>query len=108
MLFIVGLTYCFSNGPIAPAIATEIFPQHVRDKAFGLALLGQTSCLLAITQPWPKFNKEVGPHSYWLLFGLNVLALVSVFLSLPNPERQADQAQGVGHIRPSRNKRNLA
>ena len=77
MFFIVGLTYCWSNGPVTPAIATEIFPQHVRDKAFGLSLLGQTACLLALTQPWPKFNSEVGPKSYWLLFGLNVIALVS-------------------------------
>ena len=76
MFFIVGLTYCWSNGPIAPAIASEIFPQHVRDKAFGLSLLGQTVCLLALTQPWPRFNAEVGPRSYWLLFGLNVIALV--------------------------------
>lgn len=77
MLFVVGLTYCWSNGPIAPAIASEIFPQHVRDKAFGLSLLGQTVCLLALTQPWPRFNDEVGPKSYWLLFSLNVAALVS-------------------------------
>lgn len=78
MLFIVGLTYCWSNGPITPAIASEIFPQEVRDKAFGLSLLGQTVCLLALTQPWPRFNAEVGPKSYWLLFALNVLALVSL------------------------------
>ena len=77
MFFIVGLTYCWSNGPIAPAIATEIFPQHVRDKAFGISLLGQTGCLLALTQPWPRFNQEVGAKSYWLLFALNVTALVS-------------------------------
>ncbi|KAL1627225.1 hypothetical protein SLS56_006464 [Neofusicoccum ribis] len=83
MLFIVGLTYCWSNGPIAPAIASEIFPQHVRDKAFGLSLLGQTVCLLALTQPWPRFNDEVGPKSYWLLFSLNVAALISVILILP-------------------------
>ena len=78
MLFIVGLTYCFSNGPITPAVASEIFPQHVRDKAFGLSLLGQTACLLAITQPWPAFNEKVGGLSYWLLFGLNFIALVSL------------------------------
>ncbi|KAF2149126.1 MFS sugar transporter-like protein [Myriangium duriaei CBS 260.36] len=83
MFFIVGLTYCWSNGPIAPAIASEIFPQHVRDKAFGLSLLGQTACLLALTQPWPTFNKEVGAKSYWLLFSLNVAALISVVLILP-------------------------
>ncbi|KAH6719890.1 MFS sugar transporter-like protein [Leptodontidium sp. MPI-SDFR-AT-0119] len=83
MLFIVGLTYCWSNGPIAPAIASEIFPQEVRDKAFGLSLLGQTACLLALTQPWPKFNQEVGPKSYWLLFALNVAALISVVFILP-------------------------
>jgi MFS family permease len=77
MFFIVGLTYCWSNGPIAPAIASEIFPQHVRDKAFGVSLLGQTVCLLALTQPWPRFNDEVGAKSYWLLFSLNVVALVS-------------------------------
>lgn len=77
MLFIVGLTYCWSNGPVTPAIASEIFPQEVRDKAFGLSLLGQTVCLLALTQPWPKFNDEVGAKSYWLLFSLNVVALVS-------------------------------
>ncbi|WPH03997.1 Hypothetical protein R9X50_00688100 [Acrodontium crateriforme] len=83
MFFIVGLTYCWSNGPVTPAIASEIFPQHVRDKAFGISLLGQTACLLALTQPWPTFNAEVGPKSYWLLFGLNVVALVSVIFILP-------------------------
>lgn len=76
MLFIVGLTYYWSNGPIAPAIASEILPQEVRDTAFGLSLLGQTACLLALTQPWPTFTAEVGGKSYWLLFGLNVLLLV--------------------------------
>lgn len=81
MLFIVGLTYCWSNGPIAPTIATEIFPQHVRDKAFGLSALGETAFLLALTQPWPRFAAEIHGRSYWLLFGLNVLALVS-FLHL--------------------------
>lgn len=83
MLFIVGLTYCWSNGPIPPAIATEIFPQEVRDKAFGISLLGQTACLLAITQPRPKLNTEIGGKSYWLLFGLNTIALVSVIFILP-------------------------
>lgn len=60
MLFIVGLTYCWSNGPIPPAIASEKFPQEVRDKAFGFSLLGQTVGLLALTQPWPRFNSEMG------------------------------------------------
>ena len=83
MFFIVGLTYCWSNGPIAPAIASEIFPQHVRDKAFGISALGQTICLIALTQPWPTFNAEVGAKSYWLLFSLNVVALVSVVFILP-------------------------
>ncbi|KAK6079560.1 ascus development protein [Seiridium cupressi] len=83
MLFIVGLTYCWSNGPIPPAIASEIFPQEVRDKAFGFSLLGQTVCLLALTQPWPTFNAEVGGKSYWLLFGLNSLLLISVIFILP-------------------------
>lgn len=83
MLFIVGLTYCWSNGPIAPAIASEIFPQEVRDKAFGLSALGQTVCLLALTQPWPRFNNEVGGKSYWLLFALNIVALVSLIPFFP-------------------------
>ncbi|KAK3676392.1 hypothetical protein LTR78_003668 [Recurvomyces mirabilis] len=61
MLFIVGLTYCWSDGP--PAIASEIFSQHVRDKAFGISLLGQTSCLLAITQPWPQFIRRSGQRA---------------------------------------------
>ncbi|KAA8895945.1 major facilitator superfamily domain-containing protein [Sphaerosporella brunnea] len=74
MLFIVGLTYCWSNRPIAP---------HVRDKAFGLSMLGQTPCLLALTQPWPRFTERVGPKSYWLLFSLNVAALASVWEILP-------------------------
>lgn len=60
MVFIVGLTYCWSDGPITPAIASEIFPQEVRDEALGLSLPGETGCLLALTQPWPRFNQEVG------------------------------------------------
>ncbi|KAH9871556.1 hypothetical protein J1614_005811 [Plenodomus biglobosus] len=83
MLFIVGLTYCWSNGPIPPAIASEIFPQEVRDKAFGFSLLGQTVCLLALTQPWPKFSSDVGGKSYWLLAGLNAALWVSVYFILP-------------------------
>lgn len=83
MLFIVGLTYCWSNGPIAPVVASEIFPQHVREKAFGISLLGQTACLLALTQPWPTFNEEVGGRSYWLIFSLNVVAMISVIVILP-------------------------
>lgn len=83
MFFIVGLTYCWSNGPIAPAVASEIFPQHVRDKAFGWSALGQTACLLALTQPWPTFHSEVQGKSYWLLFSLNVAAMVSVIFILP-------------------------
>ncbi|RAL60043.1 hypothetical protein DID88_000669 [Monilinia fructigena] len=77
------LSSCWSNGPVPPAIASEIFPQEVRDKGFGLSLLGQTVCLLALTQPWPRFNDEVGGRSYWLLFGLNFVALISVILILP-------------------------
>lgn len=77
-LFVVGMTYCWSNGPIAATVASEIFPQEVRDKAFGISLLGQTVCLLALTQPWPTFNSQVGGKSYWLLFGLNTLCLVSI------------------------------
>jgi MFS family permease len=76
MLFVVGLTYCWSNGPMCFAIASEIFPQHVREKALGLSLLGQTICLIALTQPWPYFNEKAGGKSYWLLFSLNVVALV--------------------------------
>jgi len=83
MLFIVGLTYCWSNGPISPTIATEIFPQHFRDKAFGLSALGETAFLLALTQPWPRFANEIHGRSYWLLFVLNVIAFVSVIVILP-------------------------
>ncbi|KAK4866257.1 hypothetical protein LT330_008598 [Penicillium expansum] len=83
MLFIVGLTYCWSNGPIAPTVVTEIFPQHVRDKGFGLSMLGQTCWLIMLTQSWPSFNKRVGGHSYWLLFGLNIAAGISVYFILP-------------------------
>jgi hypothetical protein len=40
-------------------------------------MLGQTSWLILLTQSWPLFNDKVGGHSYWLLFGLNVMAGVS-------------------------------
>ena len=61
----------------------KIFPQHVRDKAFGISLLGQTICLIALTQPRPRFNEQVGAKSYWLIFALNVTALLSVIVILP-------------------------
>ncbi|KAF2431494.1 MFS sugar transporter-like protein [Tothia fuscella] len=83
MLFIVGLTYCWSNGPVSVTFASEIFPAHVREKAYSISLMGQTLCLIALTQPWPKFNKQVGGKSYWLLFSLNVVAMISVIFILP-------------------------
>lgn len=102
MLFIVGLTYCWSNGPIPPAIASEIFPQEVRDKAFGFSLLGQTVCLLALTQPWPTFNAEVGGKSYWLLFALNTVLLVG-HLNLAVTWQTTDYFADLCHIHPPRN-----
>ena len=83
MLFIVGLTYCWSNGPISATIASEIFPQHVRDKAFGISLLGQTICLIALTQPWPRFNAQVGGRSYWLLFSRKSFKVYSLAQAYP-------------------------
>ncbi|KAJ5805617.1 uncharacterized protein N7503_003219 [Penicillium pulvis] len=83
MLFIVGLTYCWSNGPIASTVVSEIFPQHVRDKAYGLSMLGQTCWLIVLTESWPSFNGTVGGKSYWLLFGLNAAAGISVYFVLP-------------------------
>ncbi|KAJ5112986.1 hypothetical protein N7456_001520 [Penicillium angulare] len=83
MLFIVGLTYCWSNGPIPSAVIAEIFPQHVRDKGFGLSMLGQTCWLILLTESWPSFNTKVGGRSYWLLAALNVLAGLSVYFILP-------------------------
>jgi MFS family permease len=82
MLFIVGLTYVWSNGPIATTFATEIFPQHVRSTAVGLSLLGQTICLIALTQPWPLILERYEGKSYWLLFALNVVALVRFMFSI--------------------------
>jgi MFS family permease len=101
MLFVVGLTYCWSNGPIALIIASEIFPQHVRDKAFGLSLLGQTICLIALTQPWPRLNEQIGGKSYWLLFSLNAVALVS----LPLLFNAASDVLDFGHLRSARDER---
>lgn len=83
MFLIVGLTYSWSYGLITPAIASEIFPQHVRDKAFGLSDLGEIVCLMDPTQSWPTSHSEVDPKSYWLLFALDVVALVSVLVILP-------------------------
>jgi MFS family permease len=91
MLFVVGLTYCWSNGPVPPAVASEIFPQHVRDKALGLSFLGQTFWLILLTQPWPMFNEKVGGKSYWLLFSLNVVALVSDFEHFGLVEKSLNQ-----------------
>ncbi|KAJ5494755.1 hypothetical protein N7463_010842 [Penicillium fimorum] len=34
-------------------------------------------------ESWPSFNKNVEGHSYWLLFGLNVAAGISVYFILP-------------------------
>ena len=77
MLFVVGLSYYWSNCLVTITIASEIFPQEIRHKAIGSSLLGQTVYLLALTQPWPTFNSKVGAKSYWLLYGLNIVALVS-------------------------------
>ena len=87
-------------------IASEIFPQHVRDKAFGLSALGQITFLLALTQPWPRFTEKVGPRSYWLPFGLNVLAMVS-YCDVNDSLLLTTQTD-LGDFRSPRNERNIA
>jgi hypothetical protein len=74
VLLIVGLTYCWSKGPIATTssfpfyllalrwklalalVATEIFLQHIRHKALGISLIRDTLCPLALPYIWPKFD----------------------------------------------------
>lgn len=46
-------------------------------------MLGQTVFLITIGQPWPLFNETVGGLSYWLLFALNFVAMISVIFILP-------------------------
>ncbi|KAF2628297.1 MFS general substrate transporter [Macroventuria anomochaeta] len=85
MLFVVDFTYCWSNGPIPPAITTEAILLYPDDSypAFGSSLLGQTVCLLALTQPWSHFSSQVRRNGYWLLCGLNTMLLISVCFILP-------------------------
>ena len=50
MLFIVGLTYCWSNGPVPPAIATEIFPQHGKSSSCIIPCGPSTDCTQSETK----------------------------------------------------------
>ena len=83
-IYVIEMSYSGGLGPIAWIYATEIFPNHLRDKGVNLAQAGQQLTTLWVNQAWPViFNGPVGHNGYWIICGLNVVGLCVVVLFWP-------------------------
>lgn len=81
-LFVIGFSLGF--GPIPWLMMGEVLPAKVRGTAASVATAVNWSCTFLVTKSFPYLIQVAGIHgAFWLFGGMCVLALVFVWLCVP-------------------------
>lgn len=83
MLFLFNLGYASTWGTVAFLIPTEVFPSDLRAQGNGFGITGWAIGVGMTTLVNPIMFGSIGSRSYFLLAGLNLLWIPTVFLFYP-------------------------
>ncbi|KAL4889306.1 general substrate transporter [Aspergillus ambiguus] len=83
MLFLFNLGYAATWGTVAFLIPTEIFPSDLRAQGNGFGITGWAVGVGMTTLVNPIMFGSIGSRSYFLLAGLNLLWIPTVYLFYP-------------------------
>ncbi|GLA52796.1 hypothetical protein AnigIFM63604_009675 [Aspergillus niger] len=83
MLFLFNLGYAATWGTVAFLIPTEIFPSDLRAQGNGFGITGWAVGVGMTTLVNPIMFASIGSRSYFLLAGLNLLWVPTIYLFYP-------------------------
>ncbi|KRG12270.1 sugar porter family MFS transporter [Lederbergia galactosidilytica] len=92
VIFIAGFTasFCISMGPIPWIMIPEIFPNHIRGKAVGIATMFLWGANWAIGQFTPMLiNNMGGAFTFWIFAVINVICFVFVMTIVPETKNKS-------------------
>ncbi|SIS74980.1 MFS transporter, SP family, arabinose:H+ symporter [Alicyclobacillus vulcanalis] len=92
VLFIMGFTAAFSvsMGPIPWIMIPEIFPNHLRARAAGIATIFLWGANWAIGQFTPVLLNNVGgSYTFWMFAVINVLGVIFVSVLVPETKNRS-------------------
>lgn len=91
IIFIAGFTaaFCVSMGPIPWIMIPEIFPNHLRGKAVGIATMFLWGANWAIGQFTPiLINNMGGAFTFWMFAVINVICFTFVMTIVPETKNK--------------------
>ncbi|MDG5473183.1 sugar porter family MFS transporter [Jeotgalibacillus sp. ET6] len=92
IIFIAGFTaaFCVSMGPIPWIMIPEIFPNHLRAKAVGIATMFLWGANWAIGQFTPVLiNNMGGAFTFWMFAVINVICFTFVMTIVPETKNKS-------------------
>ncbi|WP_117168586.1 sugar porter family MFS transporter [Paraliobacillus sediminis] len=92
VIFIAGFTaaFCVSMGPIPWVMIPEIFPNHLRGKAVGIATMFLWGANWAIGQFTPMLiNGMGGAFTFWMFAAINVVCFTFVMTIVPETKNKS-------------------
>lgn len=89
MLFLFNLGYAATWGTVAFLIPTEIFPSDLRAQGNGFGITGWAIGVGMTTLVNPIMFASIGSRSYFLLAGLNLLWVPTIFLFYPETRNRS-------------------
>lgn len=91
VIFVAGFTaaFCVSMGPIPWIMIPEIFPNHLRAKAVGIATMFLWGANWAIGQFTPiLINNMGGAFTFWMFAVINVICFLFVMTIVPETKNK--------------------
>ncbi|MDQ0298151.1 SP family arabinose:H+ symporter-like MFS transporter [Salibacterium salarium] len=92
LIFIAGFTaaFCISMGPIPWVMIPEIFPNHLRARAVGIATIFLWGANWAIGQFTPMLiNGMGGTFTFWMFAVINVICFTFVMTIVPETKNKS-------------------
>ncbi|KAB8137725.1 sugar porter family MFS transporter [Gracilibacillus oryzae] len=92
IMFIAGFTasFCISMGPIPWIMIPEIFPNHLRAKAVGIATIFLWGANWAIGQFTPVLINNMGSaFTFWMFAVINVICFIFVMTIVPETKNKS-------------------
>ncbi|CDQ21266.1 Arabinose transporter [Halobacillus karajensis] len=92
VIFVAGFTaaFCVSMGPIPWIMIPEIFPNHLRGKAVGIATMFLWGANWAIGQFTPiLINNMGGAFTFWMFAVINVICFTFVMTIVPETKNKS-------------------
>lgn len=76
--------FAISLGPLTFVVVAEIFPNHIRGRAMGIAIFFLWLSVYIVSQTFPMLLKAIGSaYTFWIYMVMSVLAFLFIWRMVP-------------------------